>query len=76
LNKTAHAIGWCYYHGKLLYTTRKLARKAARAHPHHKNAYSCEESGGDHPGMFHIGELPLEIRQGHVSRDEYYGGII
>lgn len=67
--RSSLAMGWCPVHGKLLFVNRKTARKAARAHPTHKNEFQCDVN----PAMWHIGELPQAVIRGEMTRDQYYG---
>lgn len=67
-NRSSLAMGWCEVHGKLLYVNRKTARRAAKAHSTHKNEFECEEI----PALWHIGELPVAVIRGEVTRDSYY----
>ena len=69
-SRVADAIGYCPECEKLWYTDRNKARAVARQHHPHKNTYPCPEA----PTMWHVGSLPDAVRQGHVTRDEYYGG--
>jgi hypothetical protein len=69
-NKTSAAIAWCEECQKLLYTDRNRARRVAREHHPHKNTYPCPVA----PHMFHVGSRPDAVRQGHMTRTEYYGG--
>lgn len=66
--RSSLAMGWCEVHGKLLYVDRKTAKKAARCHPSHKNEFPCDENGA----MWHIGELPLAVIRGEITRDDYF----
>jgi hypothetical protein len=66
--KSANAVSWCPEHQKLLYTDRKRARRVARQHSEHKNAFRCDV----YQGMWHIGGLPDAIRHGHMTKAEYY----
>lgn len=68
INKTGSAIAYCEVHGKLLYTDRKTARGVSRQHATHKNVYRCDQS----PGWWHIGGLPVEVRRGNATKDEFY----
>jgi len=68
-NKTAGALGFCDDCGKLTYLSRKAAKLVGHRLRPRRNAYECPF----YDGFFHVGELPLPIRQGHVSRDEFYG---
>lgn len=70
-SRTILAMGHCPVHGKLLYVNRKTARKAARAHPTHKNEFPCDVN----PAMWHIGELPSAVIRGEVTREEYYRSV-
>ena len=66
--RSALAIGYCSDHDKLLYVDRKTARRAAKAHPTHKNEFQCSVN----PLMWHIGELPPAVIRGEMTRDEYF----
>lgn len=68
MKRTAYAMGWCPVHGKLLYQSRKVAKKAAVKHPSHKNEFRCSEN----QAMWHIGELPAVVIQGEMTRAEYF----
>ena len=68
LNKTASAGGWCDIHQKLLYYTRKEARKIARLHPEHKTPYRCQVQ----PDMWHIGGPHKLVLAGVKTKDEIY----
>lgn len=69
INKTATAVAWCDLHGKLLYATRKDARRIANKHRgEHKSPYECKEA---HPGYWHIGALHPLVIQGQVARDGF-----
>jgi len=60
------AVAWCETHQKLLYATRKAARRGARKHPDkHKTAYPCDALRGWHNGSLH--QL---VMQGHRFRDD------
>jgi hypothetical protein len=84
LGKTAGANGYCDFCSKLSYVSRKAARKVARNHATHKSVYPCplnDPVAGVRLGieynffpLFHVGGLALPIRQGHVTRGEFYGG--
>lgn len=67
-SKIAGAMGYCDDCGKLTYLTRKTAKLVGHRLRPRRNAYACPFD----PQFFHVGELPLPIRQGHVSRDEFY----
>ncbi len=67
------AIGWCEVHEKLLYPSRKAAREGAKGHGEHQGAYRCDAQ--DVFVFWHVGGLPIDIRHGHVSRDEFYGRV-
>lgn len=71
MNKnTRTAIGWCEYHEKLMYPSRKAAREASKGHGQHKGAYRCDPEAVF--VFWHIGGLPVEIRHGHVTREQFY----
>lgn len=65
--RSSGAVGWCEAHGKLLYTTRKLAKFAAkRLHDKGMSEYACEAHEGS--GLWHIGHLPISVRNGTITR--------
>lgn len=66
VRKATSAVAWCDTHHKLLYPSRKGARKAARMHPTHKAAYECTVLRG----YFHIGALPPAVVTGRITRDQ------
>lgn len=71
MRRSARALGWCEPCGKLLYESRKIARKVAREHHEdHKNEYRCPVN----TGLFHVGGLPDEVIMGELTRAEYYHG--
>ena len=63
------SIGWCSTHHKLWYLTRRDAKAIARRHTTHKSAYPCEASDG----LWHVGELGLDVIRGEFTRDQIYG---
>lgn len=67
-HKPAKSIGWCPVHQKRMYTDRKRARRVARQHSDHKNAYPCDAN----EGMWHIGGLPGPVIRGEMSKDEFF----
>lgn len=68
--RSARAIGWCDFHGKLLYSSRKIARKVSKDHHEdHKGEYECSVT----LGMFHVGGVPDEVIRGEMTRTEYFG---
>jgi hypothetical protein len=69
-SKNADAIGWCEACQKLMYTDRRRAKSVGKQHHPHKGTYVCPANGL----MFHVGSLPEAIKQGHITRSEYYGG--
>lgn len=63
-------IGYCFVHEKLLFRTRKEARRFSRKYPAaRKGAYLCS----DQPGLWHLGELSNVVRRGVMTRSELYG---
>jgi len=62
------ALGYCPEHRKFLYADRKTARKAAKGHTSHMNAYRCPLN----TMLWHIGELNRDVIHGHVDRDTFY----
>lgn len=68
INKTGTAVAWCDVHQKLLYATRKEARRIAhRHHGEHKSPYECDNQ----PSYWHIGALHPLVIQGEVARDGF-----
>lgn len=67
--KNSNAVGWCPVHRKMLYTDRRRARRVARQHTEHKQAYRCDVS----EGMWHVGGLPEPVRRGYTTKDKFYG---
>jgi len=65
------ALGYCRTCDKLMYPDRKTARKVARNHSSHKNAYRCPVN----ELFWHVGELPRMVIEGHVDRETYYGTV-
>lgn len=61
-------VGRCEVHDKLSYSDRKRARAVARLHPEHKSVYRCSVN----ETHWHVGGLPLEVREGYMTRDEKY----
>lgn len=69
-----NAIGWCPEHEKLLYPSRKEARRVARQHAgknEHKSPYPCDTRDG----YWHIGELGYLVTSGVMTRGERYGQL-
>lgn len=64
--------GYCDTHGKRLYSSRKLARKAIREHRNRRGMreYPCDVVR-DH---WHIGHVPLAVATGRKTAREVYGG--
>lgn len=66
------AVGWCPDHGKLMYATRKDARRVAKQHAakdEHKAPYPCDSRDG----YWHVGELGFLVTSGFMTREERYG---
>lgn len=61
-------IAWCDACEKKSYTSRKAARRIARRHTEHKAVYRCPTN----QLLWHVGRLPERVRQGEVTRDEFY----
>lgn len=68
INKTASAAAWCEDHRKLLYYSRKEARRIARLHPEHKTPYRCKTQ----TNMWHIGAPHPLVLAGEKTRDQIY----
>lgn len=65
--RSSGSVGWCEAHGKLLYTSRKLAKQAvSRLHGNGMSEYLCTEHEGAR--LWHIGHLPYSVRIGAISR--------
>lgn len=62
------SIGYCRDCEKLLYQTRKAARKITNVHHGHKSTYRCPAN----PIFWHVGELPSPVIRGHVDRGTYF----
>jgi hypothetical protein len=62
----------CDTHGKRLYPSRKIARRAARdaarSGPESLRCYRCTVLDG-----YHIGHLPLVVRTGQFTTADVYG---
>ena len=67
-DRSVGAIGYCYTCAKLLYPTRKRARKVTNVLTGHKAPYRCPANNL----YWHIGELPLPIIRGHTDRDGFF----
>lgn len=66
---TSRAIGSCESCGKLSYTTKKIARQAARKlKGGHMNAYPCPVS----EKLWHVGHLSKYVIDGNASRRDIY----
>jgi len=65
VKKPTSAVAWCETHRKLMYPSRKGARKVARLHPDHKVAYECSVQDG----YYHVGHLPPAVVEGRITRD-------
>jgi hypothetical protein len=68
-SKSTGAIAYCKECGKLSYTDRKRARVVARQHHPSKGTYKCPVI----EGLYHVGSLALPVKQGIVTRNEFYG---
>jgi hypothetical protein len=66
--RNATALGWCTTHKKLLYLSRKDAKRIAKRHPGHKSPFPCS----DNEELWHNGELGLRVIRGEATRDEVY----
>ncbi len=66
-SKVALADAWCEVHGKLMYSSRKNARKVARRLDGHKNTYQCSVQ----PDYFHVGELHPQVIAGERTRNSF-----
>lgn len=65
----------CPEHGKLLYPSRKGAKRAIRTHRRDRagmREYECADRGGIRQG-WHIGHMPHAIRKGLVTARQVYG---
>lgn len=70
--RTKGHFGHCDTHDKRIYTDRSSAREAIRRlQGGGMRAYRCDVVDG----MWHIGHLAPEIRQGRTTADAYYGGL-
>jgi hypothetical protein len=69
-NKNFRSAGYCEWHYKQLYLSRKVARQVAHLHQgQHKAPYRCEV----HQGCWHIGDLAKDIIRGRYDREDFYG---
>lgn len=58
----------CAECGKRGYESRKIAKRAARAHHgHHLGQYRCDS------GLWHLGHLAQAVMHGTATRAEVYG---
>lgn len=72
MRRSSNAMGWCAPCGKLLYDTRKKAKRIAREHHQaHKSEYPCPVN----QILWHVGEVPEEVIKGNITRNEYYGKV-
>lgn len=67
----APTIGYCGACKKQAYRSRKDARIAGRRRfpSDHVQAYQCPRING----AWHIGHLPVEVRNGQYTKDEFFG---
>jgi hypothetical protein len=66
--RAGQAIGYCEYCCKLQYMSRKMARHIARQHRPRKGVYPCPVN----ELLWHVGEVPGMVKQGVLTRTEYY----
>lgn len=57
------SLGWCETHRKVLFLTRKGARKVRR-NGSELSAYRCDVV----PGFWHLGHLPIHVKRGVGER--------
>jgi len=62
--------GWCERCQKDSYRSRKEARRADRRYGGTLNAYVCDPDA-IFP-VWHLGHLPVAVKQGRATRDEIY----
>lgn len=71
MNKTdTDPIGWCSECEKWLYTDKARAKRVGRRHHPRKPAYICPPTKGTAQELYHVGSLPLPVRQGFLTRDQ------
>lgn len=71
MNKTdTDHIGWCSGCRKWLYTDKARAKKVGRRHHPRKQAYPCPLTVGTETVLFHVGSVPVLVRQGFLTRGE------
>ena len=71
MNKTdTDPIGWCNTCQKWWYTDKSRAKRVGRRHHPRKPAYICPETVGTAQELYHVGSLPLPVRQGFLTRDQ------
>lgn len=71
MNKTdTDPIGWCEACQKWWYTDKSRAKKVGRRHHPRKPAYPCPVTRGTDQELYHVGSLPLPVRQGFLTRDQ------
>lgn len=70
MDRRVKPMGWCERDRKLLYTSKKNAKKAAREHSPggHGTAYPCPEI--EH--LWHWGHLGPAVSRGSMSRSQRY----
>lgn len=71
MNKTdTDHIGRCSECRKWLYTDKARAKKVGRRHHPRKQAYPCPLTVGTETVLWHVGSVPVLVRQGFLTRDE------
>lgn len=65
-------VGWCPAHRKLLYGSRRAARRACRLMRWEKGLREYRCTAVD--GAYHLGHLPQATRYGLKTTREVYGG--
>jgi hypothetical protein len=63
---------WCNTHRKILYPTRKDARRARNDMPWEPGlrAFKCPTN----PDLWHVGHIPVEVRAGRMTMAEFLDG--
>jgi hypothetical protein len=63
------SVGFCQFHRKWLYPTRRYARRQARLQNMQRvREYTCAEF----PDQWHLGHLPAVVRTGQATATEIY----
>jgi hypothetical protein len=68
-----NVAAWCEDHDKALFLDRKAAKRHRRLYADRKGVreYRCDA----HPGLWHLGHLPLVVVAGLKTVAEVYRGV-